>query len=298
MKLKKIILGLVFIVLVSLISIAGSMIFFTVDETEFVIVARFGEIVMSYTEPGLFMKWPEPIETLYRFDNRLLIFETGEVEFLPKDKKNIIIDSYAIWRIEDPIKYLMTIKDEMNAEDKLRDIILSELGIAIGNYELSSLVSMNPEEIKIDMMIESITSNIDEKLNEYGMMVEDVRIKVLNFPQQNRETVFDRMRAERERIARTYRSEGNAEAEKIRAQADEERERIISEAYREAEVIKGEGDAEAIRIYGEAFSRDQDFYRLVRTLEAYENIIDEDTTIIMPADAELLKYLNNSNSYD
>ena len=294
MKLKSIVTILILVVLATLVAVAGSMIFFVVDETEYVVVTRFGNPVKAYREAGLKLKWPEPIETLYRYDNRLLIFEAGEVEFLPKDKKNIILDSYVVWRIDDPVKFLITVKDEMSAEDKLRDIVLSELGIATGSYELASLVSTDPNLMKLNEMIETITTETDEKVREYGMRAVEVRIKVLNFPQQNKEKVFRRMRAERERIARTYRSEGNAIAEEIRAKADEEREIIISQAYELAEKIKGDGDAEAIRIYADAYSKDPQFYQLVRTLEAYEKFIDKDTTIIMSADAELLKFINSA----
>ena len=294
MKLKSIVTILILVVLATLVAVAGSMIFFVVDETEYVVVTRFGNPVKAYREAGLKLKWPEPIETLYRYDNRLLIFEAGEVEFLPKDKKNIILDSYVVWRIDDPVKFLITVKDEMSAEDKLRDIVLSELGIATGSYELASLVSTDPNLMKLNEMIKTITTETDEKVREYGMRAEEVRIKVLNFPQQNKEKVFRRMRAERERIARTYRSEGNAIAEEIRAKADEQKEIIISQAYELAEKIKGDGDAEAIRIYAEAYSKDPQFYQLVRTLEAYEKFIDKDTTIIMPADSELLKFINSA----
>jgi membrane protease subunit HflC len=295
MKLKKIFTILVLTVLAALVAIAGSMIFIVVDETEYVVVTRFGQVVRAYKNPGLKLKWPDPIETLYRYDNRLLIHEIGEVEFLPKDKKNIILSGYTVWRIDDPVKFLKTVKDEMGAEDKLSDIVLSELGIAVGNYDLASLVSTNPDAMQLDVMIDAITKKTDHKVNEYGMKAEEVRIKLLNFPQQNKEKVFRRMRAERERIARTYRAEGNAKAEEIRAQADEEREIIISAAYEQAERIKGEGDAEAIRIYADAYSKDPDFYKLVRTLQSYEKLIDKDTTIIMPADAELLRFINTAN---
>ncbi len=295
MKLKKIFTVLVLTVLAALVAIAGSMIFFVVDETEYVVVTRFGEVVRAYKEPGLKLKWPDPIETLHRYDNRLLIYEMGEVEFLPKDKKNVVFSAYAVWRIDDPVMFLKTVKDEMGAEDKLSDIVLSELGIAVGNYDLASLVATNPDAMQLDVMIDTITRETDNKVKVYGMKAEDVRIKVLNFPQQNKEKVFRRMRSERERIARTYRAEGNAKAEEIRAHADEEREIIVSEAYEQAERIKGEGDAEAIRIYADAYSKDPKFYRLVRTLQAYEKLIDKDTTIIMPADSELLRFINTAN---
>ncbi len=298
MKIKSIVRILILVVLVGVVSIAGSMVFFVVDETEYVVVTRFGDPLRTYTEPGLKIKWPEPIETLHRYDNRLLVYEAGEMEFLPRDKKNIIVDSYVVWRVNDPVKFLKTVKDEMGAEDKLRDIVLSELGIAVGKYDLALLVSTDPDAVQLDEMIEKITLATDDKVKEYGMKAEDVRIKVLNFPLQNQEKVFRRMMSERERIARTYRSEGNAKAEEIRAQADEEREKIISAAYKEAEKIKGEGDAEALRIYAEAYSKDPDFYRLTRTLEAYEKLIDKDTTIIMPADTELLRFINTPNPED
>ncbi len=167
-----------------------------------------------------------------------------------RDEKNLIVDSYAVWRVDDPVKFLKTVKDEMSAEDKLRDIVLSELGIAIGQYDLAALVSTDPEAVKLDEMIEKITLATDNKVREYGIKVEDVRIKVLNFPQQNKEKVFRRMMAERGRIARTYRSEGNAKAEKIRAQADvedarEEKEEKIhrAEAYYNTVVPDAQGQA-------------------------------------------------------
>ncbi len=298
MKIKSVVRILILIVLVGIVSIAGSMVFFVVDETEYVVVTRFGDPLRAYTEPGLKIKWPEPIEALHKYDNRLLIYESGEMEFLPRDKKNLIVDSYVVWSVDDPVTFLKTVKDEMGAEDKLRDIVLSELGIAIGKYDLAALVSTDPEAVKLDEMIEKITLATDNKVREYGIKAEDVRIKVLNFPQQNKEKVFRRMMAERERIARTYRSEGNAKAEEIRARADEEMVKIISAAYEEAEKIKGEGDAEALRIYAEAYSKDPDFYRLTRTLEAYEKLIDKDTTIIMPADTELLRFINTPNPED
>jgi membrane protease subunit HflC len=291
---RNIVTALVLIVLAAIVATAGSMVFFVVDETEYVVVTQFGNPVRSHKEPGLKLKWPEPIETLHRYDNRLLIYETSEVEFLPQDKKNIILDSYVVWRIDDPVKFLKTVKDEVSAEDKLHDVVHSELGIAVGSHDLSSLVSTDPNLMQLDALIHRVTQQTDSKVKEYGMKAEDVRIKVLNLPYQNREKVFRRMRAERERIARTYRSEGNAKAEEIRAKADEEKEKIISAAYEQAERIKGEGDAEAIRIYADAYSKDPDFYQLVRSLEAYEKLIDKDTTIIMPADAELLRFINSA----
>jgi membrane protease subunit HflC len=283
---------LTFLALVVLV--LGKMILFVVDETEYVVITRFGEPVRAYVNPGLKIKWPEPIETIHRYDNRLLIYETGEMEFLPEDKKNIILDAFTVWRVDDPVLFLKAVKDEIGAEDKLRDIVSSELGVAVGKYPLDSLVSTDPERIKLDEMMERVIARVDSAVRRYGMRIEDIRIKNLNFPQENRDEVFRRMRAERERIARKYRSEGSGQAERIRAEADKEKERIIAEAYKKAQEIKGQADAEAIRIYAEAYEKDIGFYRLIRTLEAYEKLIDKQTTIILPADSELLRFLNSS----
>jgi membrane protease subunit HflC len=143
-------------------------------------------------------------------------------------------------------------------------------------------------------MMDKITRTSNNKVKEYGMTVTDVRVKVLNFPEKNKQSVFQRMRAERERIARKYRSEGTEEASKIRAEADKEKKIILSQAYEKAQKLKGEGDAMAIRIYAEAYQKDSEFYKFLRSLQAYEKFIDEKTTAILPTDAEILKYFDNS----
>jgi membrane protease subunit HflC len=174
----------------------------------------------------------------------------------------------------------------------LHDTVWAAAAASLGNTDLSSLVSSRPAEAPVQDVMRQVTEQSRARaLEQYGIEIVDVRMKRLNLPAQNRESVFARMRAERERIAKQYRAEGEAEALKIRAEADKEKARIISEAYREAEKIRGDGDAQSTRIYAEAYSRDPKFYKLVRTLEAYKKVIDPNTTAILSSDSELLKLL-------
>ncbi len=263
---------------------------FTVDETQFAIVSQFGYPVRSITTAGLNMKWPW--QSLLSFEKRLMVYNPRPSEFLTRDKKNIVVDSYVAWRVADPNRFLQTVNDLTGAEMRLHDTVWAAAAAALGNTDLSALVSIRPEEVKVQDVMRQVTEQSRARaLEQYGIEVVDVRMKRLNLPAQNRESVFARMRAERERIAKQYRAEGEAEALKIRAEADKEKARIISEAYREAEKIRGDGDAQSTRIYAEAYSRDPKFYKLVRTLEAYKKVIDPNTTAILSSDSELLKLL-------
>ncbi len=263
---------------------------FTLPETEFAIVTQFGRPVRTLTQAGLYAKWP--YQGVLRFDRRLRVYNPRPSEFLTKDKKNLVIENYVCWRIEDPRRFLQTVGDTSAAEMRLHDIVWSGLAAALGNYELETLVSANPERLHADELMQTLTDKTDARaLEQYGIRVVDVRIKRLNLPEQNKQSVFARMRAERERIARQYRAEGEEQALKIRAQADRQQEEILSTAYREAEKIKGDGDAQSTRIYGTAYSRDPQFYKLVRTLEAYKKILDDKTTAVLSSDSELLRLL-------
>ncbi len=265
---------------------------FTIDETQFAIVTQFGKPVRTITTAGLKLKWPW--QSLLSFEKRLMVYNPRPSEFLTKDKKNIVVDSYVAWRIADPNRFLQTVNDLTGAEMRLHDTVWSAAAAALGNTDLSALVSIRPEEAPVqDVMRQVAEQSRARALEQYGIEIIDVRMKRLNLPAQNRESVFARMRAERERIAKQYRAEGEAEALKIRAEADKEKARIISEAYREAEKIRGDGDAQSTRIYAEAYSRDPKFYKLVRTLEAYKKVIDPNTTAILSSDSELLKLLTH-----
>ena len=284
----KSILGISLFVVALLVS---NLIIFSADTTEYVVITQFGNPVRVILEPGIKFKLPDPIQAIHRFDNRLQVYEAGQLELLTKDKKSVIINHYGTWRIEDPVSYMKAVKDKSGAEARLSDIFSSSLGVALGRYNLDELINVNPDKVRFDNMMEEIVGKCKERAKGYGIEVVNVKIRTLNFPEKNKLSVFRRMKAEREQMARKYRSEGSEEAAKIRSTAQKEQKTIISGAYQEAQRVKGKGDAEAIKIYAEAFQKDPQFYEFIRTLEAYEKFIDEKTTVILPGDSELLKYL-------
>ncbi len=269
--------------------------FFTVDETQFAIVTQFGRPVRTIASAGLKVKWPW--QSLLNFEKRLMVYNPRPSEFLTKDKKNVVVDNYVCWRVADPNRFLLTTGDLTGAEMRLHDTVWSAAAAALGNTDLSALVSTRTEEVKVEDVMRQVTEQCRARAMEnYGIEIVDVRMKRLNLPTQNRESVFARMRAERERIAKQYRAEGEAEALKIRAEADKEKSRILSESYAQAERIRGDGDAQSTKIYAEAYSRDPKFYKLVRTLEAYKKVIDPNTTAILSSDSELLRLLTHGRT--
>jgi membrane protease subunit HflC len=263
---------------------------FTVRETEFVLVTQFGRPVRTVTVAGLHSKWPW--QNARYFDRRLRIYNPRPSEFLTRDKKNLVIENYVCWQIADPETFVKKVITEPNAEARLHDVVWSGLSAALGNHDLESIVTTDPNKMAAVGMFDRLTEETNSAaLSQYGIRVVDVRIKRLNLPQQNKESVFARMRAERERIAKQYRAEGEEQALRIRADADRQKEEIVSAAYKQAEQVKGEGDAQSTRIYGQAYSRDPQFYKLVRTLEAYKKVLDDKTTAILSSDSELLRLL-------
>jgi membrane protease subunit HflC len=269
--------------------------FFSVRETEFVLITQFGRPVRTIAEAGLHAKWF--FQTSIFFDRRLRVYNPRPSEFLTRDKKNIVIENYVAWKIQDPQRFVQTVGDPIAAEMRLHDIIWSGLSAALGTHDLDSIVSATPDKIQAAHMLDDLTALTDHAaLEQYGINVADVRIKRLNLPEQNKQSVYARMRAERERIARQYRAEGEEQALSIRADADRQREEILSVAYKQAEKTKGEGDAESTRIYGQAYSRNPKLYKLLRTLEAYKKILDDKTTAILSSDSELLKILTRGQS--
>jgi membrane protease subunit HflC len=270
----------------------ASLSLYSVNETQFALITQFGRPVRTVTQAGLHAKWF--FQTAVRFDKRLRIYNPAPSEFLTRDKKNLVIENYVAWRIEDPGRFMQSVGDVPSAEMRLHDIIWSGLSAAFGNEDLDSLVSTDREKRQSTAILDAITASSDRAaLEQYGLGIEDVRIKRLNLPEQNKQNVFARMRAERGRIAMQYRAEGEEQALAIRATADRQKEEILSTAYKESETIRGKGDAEATRIYGDAYSKNPQFYKLTRTLESYKKILDDKTTIILSSDSELLKILSH-----
>ncbi|HEV2199577.1 MAG TPA: protease modulator HflC [Bryobacteraceae bacterium] len=263
---------------------------FSVRETEFVLVTQFGRPVRTVTDAGLNAKWF--FQTAIYFDRRLRTYNPRPSEFLTRDKKNIVIENYVVWKIQDPDRFVQTVGDAVAAEMRLHDIIWSGLSAALGAQDMDSIVGTDADKVQTAAVLDGLTSATDRTaLEQYGIDVVDVRIKRLNLPEQNKQSVYARMRAERQRIARQYRAEGEEQALSIRADADRQKEEIVSLAYKEAENIKGQGDAESTRIYGQAYSKNPSFYKLLRTLESYKKVFDDKTTAILSSDSELLKVL-------
>jgi modulator of FtsH protease HflC len=268
---------------------------YSVRETEFALVTQFGRPVRTVASAGLHAKWP--FQSILWFDRRLRIYDPRPSEFLTRDKKNLVIESYVAWRIDDPNRFVQSVGDTSAAEMRLHDIIWSGLSASLGTQGLDSLVSVSADKLQATPMLDLLTASADRAaLSQYGIRVVDVRIKRLNLPEQNKQSVFARMRAERERIALQYRAEGEQQALAIRANADREKEEILSAAYKDAEKTRGEGDAQATRIYGQAFSKNPQFYKLLRTLDSYKKILDDKTTIILNSDSELLKVLTRGEA--
>lgn len=264
--------------------------FFIVDETQWGLVLRFGQPRRLVSEAGLHFKIP--FNNLRYFDKRLQLYNPPASEFLTQDKKNLVIDNYVCWKVADPLKLLQSVGDFIGAEMRLHDIVWAELSAALGSYELAQLISTNSEQVKLEELMGKVVKGCQKvAFEQYGIEVVDVRIKRLSFPQQNKEAVFARMRAERERIAKSYKAEGAEEAMRIKAEADRQKEHILAEAYQQAEKVKGEGDAEAARIYGQAYGKDPEFYKFLRTLEAYKKAIDDKTTVVLSSDSEFLRLL-------
>ena len=289
-SLRNIVLGIV-----ALAFLAANLVFFQVDATESAIVTQFGNPVRFLTSPGLYIKMPDPIQSVVRINNQLRVYNLPQTEFLTADKKNIVLEAYATWKVTDSLTFLKTVGDPIGAETRLADIIASELGTALGQVELNQLVTVDATKLKLPDTLLAVTQGAASRTEAYGFIVTDVRLKQLTFPPANLTSVFQRMQAEREAIARQFRSEGTEQAAKIRAAADAERASILADANQTAAEVRGQADAEAIAIYAAAFGKDPEFYRFLRTLQSYEAFIDSNTTLILAADSPLLQYLNPGN---
>ena len=258
---------------------------FTVDQTEQAIVIQLGKPLEGVKGPGLHFKVPF-IQQVVQFEKRILVYDAAPTEILTEDKKNLVVDNYAKWKITEPLKFYKTVKNEMGAQSRLDDIIYAQLRVELGKHTLEDTVSITRDKI-----MSIVTERSNELAKSYGIEVVDVRIKRADLPEQNEKHVFDRMRAERERQAKQYRSEGAEESQKITAKADMERTIILAQANKEAEELKGTGDAESIRIYAEAYQQDLGFFEFMRSLEAYKKTLKEKTTIVVSPDMRFLKFM-------
>jgi membrane protease subunit HflC len=259
--------------------------FYMVAETEQVVVTQLGRPLRLVSTPGLHSKMPF-LQQLTFFERRLLDYDAAPALIITRDKKNLVVDNYAKWQISDPLKFLQTVQNESGAQARLDDIIYSKLREQLGLHDLVEVIATKRHAI-----MRAVTLSSDEAATAYGIRVIDVRIKRADLPPENAQAVYGRMRTEREREAKRYRSEGQEEALKIRAETDKQRTIMLAEAYEQEQAIRGEGDAASIRIYAAAFQQDPEFFSFARTLEAYRKSLKSKTTLLLPPQMEFLKYL-------
>jgi membrane protease subunit HflC len=261
---------------------------FVVNMTQSAIVLELSKPKETIVEPGLYFKIPFFQRVRY-FSNQLLDNDSSPAEVITKDKKNLLLDNFTMFRIVDPLKFLETVRGEQGARARLDDIVYSELRVEIGQHNLIDIVTKTR-----DAIMAKVTTEASKKAAEYGLEVEEVRIKRTDLPPEIANSIFNRMRTERERIAMEYRSEGKEEATKIRAETDKEKTILVAEAYKQEQTIRGEGDGTSTKIYADAFSKDQKFYSFMRSMEAYKQSLKTDTTLLMSEDSDFLGFLNKS----
>ena len=273
-------------ILLPILAVVGFSSIFIVDETQQVVILQLGKPVKTITEPGLNVKLPFPLQEKITFDDRLLEYDSPPEEILSKDKKSLIVDNYVRWKIIDPLQFLKTVQAIPTAKSRMDDIVYSELRRELGTHDMVEIITENREEIMDIVTLQSNTATLS-----YGISVVDVRIRRVDLPAENEESIYARMEAERKRQANKFRSEGEEEAQKIRAATDRDKTIILADAYKEAEKIRGEGDAKAVQVYAGSYSADPKFYEFVRTLDTYKKVVDDKTTLVLPSGSKLFKLL-------
>lgn len=281
-------LGLAVIIL---LLVSGSM--YSVDERQKAIVIRLGEVIRSDDKPGLHFKMPFAFmgyDSVRFFDSRILTMDAEPQPFLTLEKKNVVVDSYVKWRIINVLQYYLSLGgDELRARDRLSQVINSRMRDEFGKRNVQDVISGDRRKV-----MEILSENADKSAAEFGIEVVDVRIQRVDFPTDISHSVFNRMKAERARVANELRAQGGEIAEKIRAGADREREVLLAEAYRDAERLRGDGDARASAIYANAFRADPEFYALYRSLNAYkESFAGKDDIMVLDPSASFFKYFKN-----
>ena len=268
-----------------LVSIGVFISAYSIDETEQGIILEFGRPVgNSITDPGLYFKFPW--RQLVKLEKRILEYDVESREILSLDKRRIVVDNYARWKISDPLQFYKSVRTLNGGLNRIDPIIYSELRVELGKHNLTEIVDNRRESI-----MEIVTDESRTKLKEYGIDLVDVRIKRADLSVENEKAVYDRMIAERERQAKQFRSEGEEEALKIRAETDKNRAIILANAFKISQEISGEGDAKALEIYASAYKSDPEFYKFTRTLESYKKVIDKETKLILSTDSDFLKLL-------
>jgi membrane protease subunit HflC len=263
---------------------------FMLDEREQAIITQFGAYVRTVATPGLHAKVPF-VHSVTRFDRRVLATDAPPAEYLTLDKKRVVVDYVARWRIADPLAFFKSVRTLEGARARIEDIVFSELRRELASQDFAPVTS----ELREPTM-EAVAQAARARTAAFGIALIDVRIKRADLPSEVQQSVFARMIAERGRIAKRYRSEGEEEAAKIRAETDKQREILLARAYERSQRLHGDGDAAATAIYAKAYERDPNFYVFLRTLEAYDDILTPETLLVLPGDAAMFRLLSSSPS--
>lgn len=281
---------ILFIVILLVILISSTSPIYIVNEAERAVKLRFGQVEESDVSPGIHFKWPIA-NKIRKFDGRIITLDARPERFLTIEKKSLIVDSYAKWRIEDVQKYYITTNgEELRTHALLSQRINDGLKNEIGERDMHEVVSG-----KRDELMESLTQKLnDVALDELGIRVVDIRVKQVDLPEETRQSVYDRMNTEREREAREHRSKGRELAEGVRATADREKVEIEAEAYRKSEIIRGDGDAQAAAIYSSVYNKNVEFYAFTRSLKAYEeSFANKSDIMLVNPESDFFHYMNS-----
>ncbi|MGI4848262.1 MAG: protease modulator HflC [Janthinobacterium lividum] len=267
---------------------------FVVDQRQYAIVFSLGEVKKVVSEPGLHFKLPPPFQNVIFLDKRILTLDTPDADrFITAEKKNILVDAFVKWRIVDPKLFFISFGgDERRAQDRMAQIIKAALNDEITKRTVREVISGERSKV-----MDAIRHKVADEAKAIGGEIIDVRLKRVDYVEQINNSVYDRMKSERARVANELRSTGSAESEKIRADADRQRTVILAEAYRDAESIRGQGDAKASQIYAQAFGANPEFYRFYRSLEAYRASFrhKSDVLVVDPA-SDFFKYFRSESA--
>lgn len=255
----------------------------TVDAREVAVVTQLGAPVRTISEPGLVVRAPWPIEEVVRFDRRSRLLQVPATEMLTKDKKNLVVEPFVVWRVADPKLFLEAVGTAEVAETQLSDLAVSRIAASLGQREFGDLMAVRDTPVPM-LSAELRTSVAELAAQRLGVEVVDLRLRTLGLPLQNEQSIYDRMRAERLRTANQYRSEGEEQAAAIRAEADRQAAELLARAEQEAATLESTAEATAARLYAEAFAKDPELYLFIRELDALEAIVDEDTTWVVHGD--------------
>ena len=267
---------------------------YIIDETQQGVLTHFGKISPPVRQPGLHIKWPWPISKIYKVDRRIHALTDLTQELITEDQKSVLMNGYLLWRVQDPILFVEAIRTEQSASERLANLYRSSSGIVISNEARDAFISLGLEHEDLTKASREILALIAPIASEnYGIEVTGGGIVEYTLPLENRPSVILRMISERARVAARYRSEGEEVAIRVEARAINEHEKLMADAHAEATAILGEAEAEAMALLGRAYRRDPEFYKFIRALDSYDLIIDKNTTLMLPADNELFKYLDS-----